>query len=501
MKKRRLFGIPVLVAALSGCTEQPDPAGTEITWRTDQTIEAQWETEQELAGIAPLDLRIKASEAEPVRLLAEGHEDRADGEGSGGIEADYAYVSLKEEDRQKYPGLQKILEEYAGYLDERKKQELDDNAARQKFYHAKDPDSYIYLTTWLSMQAGRTDSQMVSYFTEAYRYNRNYEPDYYEVHGITADPVSGERYSLNDFFTGTGTLPETIVDAAVTSGKNRTVQADREKYVSLIRESIEGCRDDGSFAWCVYPDGIAFRFVYEYMSEKKPEHAVQTVFLPFDRYRDILRKDVTDVSYDYIVSLASEYLGIDEIPEGQKYASWYRVQKNKTAYLYASRDEETVSYRIVNGKAEETGRITGEIAWVNVHDTYLPMDTEEIPLIARISFLQEIDIANTCQVQDDGIPAVDGMYRVVSNSMPIMIGIDAEAEIFDDEESTESHAGSLRTGEFLRPVRTDAATFIDAQTEEDTLCRLYIEGSEEEGWIINGLPQHEIISHMGWFEE
>ena len=51
-------------------------------------------------------------------------------------------------------------------------------------------------------------------------------------------------------------------------------------------------------------------------------------------------------------------------------------------------------------------------------------------------------------------------------------------------------------------LRSDGKTFIDcSKKEKKKIYRLYITGSEEDGWVINGIPKNELIAYEGYWEE
>ena len=83
---------------------------------------------------------------------------------------------------------------------------------RHKAYQGLFSMESIYLISWISMRIGRSDTRVFSYIEEVYRYNREKEPDFYEVHGHTIDPVTGQALSLNDFFTSVEALPSLIFE-------------------------------------------------------------------------------------------------------------------------------------------------------------------------------------------------------------------------------------------------------------------------------------------------
>ena len=106
------------------------------------------------------------------------------------------------------------------------------------------------------------------------------------------------------------------------------------------------------------------------------------------------------------------------------------------------------------------------------------------------------------RIGEGGIPEQIGLFEMTYNSIPFYNATDCEVEIFDSLEASESHMGTLPANSDLAILRSDGETFIDCMApEKGIICRLYITGSFEDGWFVNGVPKEEWVGHEGYFEE
>ena len=72
---------------------------------------------------------------------------------------------------------------------------------------------------------------------------------------------------------------------------------------------------------------------------------------------------------------------------------------------------------------------------------------------------------------------------------------------FPDQDAVRSQKGTIPSSSDLYIRRSDGETFVDAVIDAGPqMCRLYITGSEEEGWQINGYPKDELVGFEGYPE-
>ena len=485
-----------------------------LTWTKDVPIGSSFTPQTKLSEVPLLPLGITADEAEPIRLELWEEEDRVSGidSSAGGVEADVSYAKISDESLKGLEDvdlspLKQALEEWNNQARARAELEKEEGVRRHRVYQSLEKETkYIFLTSWISMQVARCDTQMVSYMSEVYRYNRNYEPNFYEIHSVTMDPLTGKRYSLNDFFTDTQQLADKIAEAYLAKYQKDALTQEQTQLVENMRQAIEGCRDDGSFAWVVYPEGIQFVAV----GEKKWDdgtlvHDLTRIFVPFLACEDFLREDITEVSYDYLYDIEYTMLPMTlgfEAPEkddGSFYTMLFLGQKNGEKYIYACEEEYTLTFAIWDEPVYMSETV-GEIA-SRYNERYFTMyDPERIPLACQVSLSQELFLEGWGRIAEDGTLEKDGLLTN-RGGMPFCFIESVEAEIFPDEESTESEMGVVEPNDYLTVIRSDGETFIDCLMEAGTVCRLYIEGSPDEGWWINGIPKIDIVGNEGYFEE
>ena len=518
----------VFCLLLAGCTlvfpglpgEDRDSSspkdGSTAEWTKDVIFTDEWSAEEELSEIEPVSLSVNAPEAERVPIILTLDEVEEDPEKSekGLIETDTSYAYRAEDaGGQSLPGLDGELERFNEWARERAQKEREEGQARYQGYQASNliEDSFIYLSSQISMRIGRSDTMAFSYIEEVYRYNREYEPDFYEVHGRTIDPVSGKELSLNDFFTSIDALPELIVER-MGGGLPYGTKLNKDELVPLIRESLEGCRDDGSFAWMIHPATIEFDIVMA----KEDRHYCTIVQIPWEALGDAVRKEAVSVGYDYFQRMLSSdiviALGLEEgsiqtsiedaVDDWQAYQTYYLGQKNGKRYAYGALEAGTTTFAVEGKKLVPIGTLVGRVFGDLDSKRFAEMpDPDHIPLGCEIDFEQLLGLVGEARIGDDGVLLLNGYLNVRGIAQPIMTAIEFEAEIFPDMESTESSMGKISQSEDLYIRRTDGETFVDAVIGGGPeVCRLYVEKSEEHGWLINGYPKDELVGYEGFPE-
>ena len=479
-------------------------------WAKDVTLDVPFEGTQQLSAISGEDLAIPAGEAQAVRVFLDLKTEEAEeiDYDEGGVAAEYVLASLSGEDAEAYPEITGILDEYNRFAQERVGRELEEGKLRHTAYEAsKEKPEWLFLTSWIGLETARSDSQIFSALTGVYRYNRGYEPDYYELHGVTIDTQTGRRLTLADFFTDTAALPEKIMESLELRRGNFASEEERQTYFDMISSSVEGCRDDGSFAWLVYPDGVEFRMVLKSTGEQE-RHTNLSVLVPFAACSDIVRADAAEVTYNYVYPCAYQLvktaygtdLPVEE--EGSQYGSYYIVQKNGQKYLYKCHDERTDVY-VKQGTARLVGSCRGEIVLPEMTCAGTMPDPAHFEMSYLAQLLQELFLRAEASVGEDGLPVLNGLFETTTNPTPMTTQTDFEAEIFTDEEAQESTPGTVPAYTTLVVIRSDGESFVDAvmDTDGQSVCRLIVGGNEEDGWTINGLPKNEVIGNEGWFEE
>ena len=221
-------------------------------WRKDITLQDAFIPTQELKDLPFKELTTPASEAAPVFISLGSREEISDKIDSrkGGVSAVHAVVELAEDLKEKFPKIWAAMKNFNEFAEQNSALEIADGETRYNAYRMRqDVPSFLYLNSWTGIEITRADSGILSFFRTAYRYNRDIEPDYNEIYGMTIDSASGRILSLNDIFTDTEKLPHMIWEALVRSGWRDETDPGREELIDILRTAVQGCREDGSFAW------------------------------------------------------------------------------------------------------------------------------------------------------------------------------------------------------------------------------------------------------------
>ncbi|MCR5810892.1 MAG: hypothetical protein K6G34_05770 [Lachnospiraceae bacterium] len=531
MKKAIIFLLSALI--LAGCgskNEVPSDTGTEISsendseaeennadneiltiWRKDVTLQDTFIPTQELVDLPFKELTTPASDAVPVIIGLGSREEISDkiDSGKGGVSAVHAVVELAQDLKEQFPKIWAAMKNFNEFAEQNSALEITDGETRYNaFRMRKDAPSFLHLNSWTGIEITRADSGILSFFRTAYRYNRDIEPDYHEIYGMTIDSVSGRILSLNDIFIDTERLPQMIWEALVRSGWKDETDPGREEFIDILTTAVQGCREDGSFAWAIDPLGIEFGLNEASSQDGKELHRRERAYIPFSMCEEILRPGISGAAYDHMVHLtAGDVKGVTgySIPSPEPvdfYSAYYIVQKSGGRYLYCTSDNHSDLYRIGEEGLEKTGEVDAEISYEHFDHMSIPLSPDSYKLYKSADLLQELFLEADAHSDDDGMVVRDGYYELKTNPMPITTGSAFEAEIFEDSDSTESAAGTVPEHSILTIVRSDGESFIDCKTEDgEQIIRLYVEKDDSEGLIVNGHPADEVIAQQGWMEE
>ncbi len=517
-------GLLVLTLALTGCAGQV-PAdidiqseGTGDYVEVDKPIEHKeriddWKPSGAPARQETEGLSLKTEDSEEVKIVFTEENKKEMWESyTGGADADFAHAEIKGDAPDTVKG---ILEDYNLWVTETTESELKAAKERWERYHAADPDSFIALTPRIGMWLGRCDTSIVSYVTVVDRYNRDYEPDDTFLHGFTFDAGTGRKLSLGDLVSDKDRLAELACESLVTANgghsNERTLCFLDEDFKKAVHDSITGDRDDGLFAWSLNSEGFDVYFASPFYKEDYLPHDVEKAFIPFGSCRDILNEEL-DAPYDHIYGFYRSYLSdvygvtIDELPEVPEGGFYYtlKVVKDGRNYLYLSGEDETRAYSMDEDRPRYIGRVFGEVATSDSYSYESIIDPESFLLKGSTFLVQEyLNLVAETSVGEDGSPKPKELFRMeYSNVTPLRVLEPFEAEVYSDEKDITPEKKMLSENEELFFLNTDGETFIDLKMGyEGPICRLYIEGSYEDGFTVNGRPQEEIIEEVSWLEE
>ena len=352
-------------------TEKKEENEVLLMWRKDITLQDPFVPTQELKDLPFKELTTPASEAVPVFISLKSLEEVSDkiDSGKGGVSSEYAVAEMDEDLKEQFPKIWAAMKNYNEFAEQNSLMEIADGETRYNAYRAKDGvPSFLYLSSWTGIEITRADSGILSFFRTAYRYNREIEPDYHEIYGLTIDPATGRALSLNDIFTDTEKLPQLIWEALVRSGWRDDTDPDREEFIEILRTAVQGCREDGSFAWALDPLGIEFGLNEASTESGTERHRRERAYIPFNMCEEILRPGISGAAYDYMVHLtAKDVEGVTgySIPSpesGDIYSAYYIVQKSGSRYLCCTTDNHSDLYRITDEGLEKAGEIDAEIS-------------------------------------------------------------------------------------------------------------------------------------------
>ncbi len=470
----------------------------------------EWKPERALAEIEVQGITLEPSKSEPIRISFEERELKGPWDSyKGGAEADYAFASM---DGESTEAARIIVDGFNEWAVNTSKDELDKAKDRWDQYHASDPDSFIALTPWVGMKLTRSDTSIISFVTSIRRYNRDYEPDDDFLYGHTYDAQTGKELSLNDFVTEPDKLTDVLLKTMAVKCSNYSEEKKEiyleEGFQKRVRNSIEGIRDDGLFAWSVSTAGFVFYLANPFYKEEYLYYQIEDFFVPFELCKDFLSQDF-EAPYDYISSFPKYYLteiygeGVPESVGDKKWFTLYSVKKDGQKFLYFSGDNVLDTYKVTDGGLEFIGSITGDIYDVDHYTYETIIDPDNIEMEAEAFLLVELlQLRARAVIGKDGAPEYQELFKPEYNVFPMMVLEEFEVEVFSDDKDTKPKKKKLKPYTELYFLRTDAKSFIDLEIEGDEgICRLYITGNYEDGFQVNGYPAGEVIQEELIFEE
>ncbi|MCR5800140.1 MAG: hypothetical protein K6G69_08700 [Lachnospiraceae bacterium] len=486
--------------------------------KMDQGPYIEWNATEKLADKKPEKLSIDADDAKyvPISFVCEKGKDENYNGSDGGADYESVKISVCYDTVDDPAGLKAeaeagaipaIMDDYNAWVDDTVKSELARAVDDWNKYRKKNPDSYINLTPHIGLYLTRSDTRVISFISSVDRYNRGFAGNDYVFHGHTYDAKSGRELSLADFFTDTDKLAELVCVAMSGNydGSKEKPKFQTDEYKDYIKANIDGCRDDGNFAWAVDPVGVEFVIVFLQKDDDLTNKYRYRVYVPFAMCDGILRDDAYLVGYDNMT-----YINSDTIPilwenavavNKADYYDTFLVRKDGKEYLYLCNDKETVVY--AKGNDSPIGRMNGVATSFSNRPYSADPDPNRFTVKMFANIVREEDLKSVAKVGDDGVPVLLEPYHLDEwNFEPFMATEDFEAEIFADENATEPEMGIVKKHTMLMFFRTDGKTYIDMWIgDESKIVRLYIGGDDEKGWTVNGHKIEDIIKLNTWIEE
>jgi len=484
----------------------------------DQGLYIEWKATEKLADMTPEKLSIDAGDAKyvPISFVCEKGKDENYSGTDGGADYEAVKISVSYDTVDDPDGLRAeveagaipaIMEDYNAWVDDTVKSELARAADDWNKYSKKEPDSYIVLTPHIGLYLTRSDTRVISFISSVDRYNRGFAANDYVLHGHTYDAKSGRELSLADFFTDTDKLAELVCVALSRNydGSKEKTEFQTDEYKDYIKANIDGCRDDGNFAWAVDPVGVEFVIVSPHEDEDFTNMYRYRVYVPFVMCDGILRDDDHLVGYDNMTYIISDLIPIlwenGAAISKADYDETFLVRKDGKEYLYLCNDEETVVY--AKGNDSPVGKMNGAAVSISGRPYSAAPDPNLFTVKMFTDIVREANLESVAKVGDDGVPVLLEPYHLSEwNYEPFKAKEDFEALIFADENATEPETGIVKKYTMLTFLRTDGETYIDMETDEEPkIVRLYIGGDDEKGWTVNGHKLEDIIESDTWIEE
>ena len=486
--------------------------------KMDHGFFIEWTPTEKLADKTPEKLSIDAGDAKyvPISFACEyGKDENYNGRNGGAdyesVKISVCYDTVDDPDGLKAEveagAIPAIMDDYNAWVDDTAKSELARAVNDWNRYSKEEPDGFIALTPNIGLYLTRSDTRVISFISYIDRYNRGFEGNDYVFHGHTYDAKSGRELSLADFFTDTDKLAELVCVAMSGNydGSKKKPKFQTDEYKDYIKASIDGCRDDGNFAWAVDPVGVEFVIVSLQEDDDFTNTYRYRVYVPFAMCEGILRDDAYLVGYDNMTYIDSNSIPVlwengADVSKADYYDT-FLVRKDGKEYLYLSNDKETVVY--AKGNDSPVGRMNG--AAVSISNSPYSADPDPNRFVVKMfaNIVREVRLKSVAKVGDDGVPVLmEPYYPDEWNFEPFMAAEDFEAEIFADENATEAETGIVKKYTMLFFLRTDGETYIDMGLEQEPkVVRLYIGGDDHEGWTVNGHKIVDIIELNTWLEE
>ena len=461
-----------------------------------------WTAEKKLSDLPSEPLTVSAKDAEPIKVTLDISEKTNIGwsfqEGGMTVTTAEAVISGSAPD-----AVQKIFNEYNDNLLNERDAQIEEGYQKWTEYQKKNRESkFLSLNTDIGIHIERADTSIVSFVLDRYYFYRDIDPSVYEIHGRTYDAATRRELSLNDVLTDTSILPDLICEELESNSSYREGKYADEGFKKRIGESIEGCRDDGHFAWAIGNYGIEFWFTTPFYQN---EYIMkQHVTVPFESLSGVLKDGFGRPSYDSVSAIsssnASKVFGTkDPLPDSK---GTYAVKKAGKDYLYKNDEEETVVYELKDGAFSEVGRVLGTVYEKYYVTAGKVIDPDDLELRCGVTLIRELSVSGKAVVGDDGIPVVaNGLYEVSRGVEPVSLTTDITALVFDDGNDISPEERTVEAYTNLDFSRSDGKTFVDFETPEGQFVRLYIEGSEESGWKVNGYDIDEVLNLNGYIEE
>ena len=318
---------------------------------------------------------------------------------------------------------------------------------------------------------------------------------WYETH--VYDSKTGDELNIGNVAQDTDALPKLLADRLLSEYDKETFFD--ENVEGMIREAWE---DEGNYVFTLDNSGICFYFsayqiapyaagsqivTFPYADNKdlvKPEYAADggdaiEGIVPQKKYMISGKK----VSFAWYANYEDDYeyefnISVDgtESTENLTCAGMqpYLVSSKGQYYIYVNElqmnDYQSLDIYTVNGSGlKKAGTFDRGFRSVS------PTDPAAFDLAGRTDLLSTNNTYRSYHVGDNGIPAPNEEYDHVIGSVSEKLTLkkDIEADVFADENASESEKVKLTKGTVLYYFRTDDETFMDMKMEDGRIVRFF----------------------------
>ena len=462
-------------------------------------------------------------------------------------DADYDQITLMngncclfELDAPEYPALEEAVAQYNAETEQNWIVSMNDlKTWAREDYNASVAEEYEFYGPYVSedeMYIVRADDKVLSAVTENYWYSGG-------AHGMSGysavnfDVQSGRVLAVEDVISNTAALPNALATEMIEQYPHlaTTVQdmwsMSLEDYLASYLTPEEADDITPEFTWTLGYEEITFYFgAYEIGSYADGN---QVVVLTYNEYPELFNKEYfTGVTQDYVVQILPFWYGeegftdingdgvMDMIIIDGNYSSEYEmftsltvtvngntyshdayyyeltsylVKANGNTYVYVERlgdsDFRTVSvFKITESSVEYVGDADGGIIDFN--------NSADFGFEKRFDMLSTFNGVARCFVGDDGMPVEKGGSYEITGEVIITSTVEITAELVDENGNLLGESKTFPAGTEFTFDTTDGMTYVDMNTSEGPMCRLYT--SNEWPPTVNGMDaQNSFV--MLWY--
>ena len=504
--KKRIVAVMLSLAMAGvvtcGCSSaaksEPEPA------KEEAAEESVSDVEPEAGEAAAEDEKEPEEEAKtPVQEVSSGlgitsskeFVSRTDDEGKVIVYGHYPVIKAAGKDHEKLSAaLDEMTESIAADIEKN----LDDIAemAKEDIADGRDlPGGYYTYNCDAVVTRGDEDVLSILFIYDSYS-GGAHPSSWYESKNF--DARTGEELNIANVTADAASLPKTLADKLLSEyDKEIFFEEDVEK---LINEAYE---EDQNYTYTLDNEGICFYFsayqlapyasgsqIASFSYSENPELVKDEYVksgddfiegMVMDKKYRIGEKDVLAVSFypetedDYEYELYIDFNG-NQTTETITCSGMqpYLVKKDGRYFVYVDElqlnDYKSLDiFKVGDGVLKKAG------AYERGFRDVCPTDPSDFFLAGRTDLLSTNNTYRSYHVGDDGMPVANEEYDHVIGSVSekLTLKVDLEAEVFADEEATESSKETLPKGTVLYYLRTDDETFMDMKTEDGRVVRLY----------------------------